>query len=512
MPHGWSFPRVSRCSETRLSRAGRAIPPRSRAPAPSGFAARSCPAHNPPRVRGARAFLSTVRYNPHFAVGPEIHESHLSSRCTQVRSVRCRLDHLPPHGRGPGDLRRRRSSCPRLAAFLRHPQPAHGRRHRFRTLASPHRCRPRFARYHSRRAPLALRRTPLGSLSRPRRARWRYFPGHSRRPHGPEAPPLLASRHACLHRSTRFRHPRQHRFLHQPLVDAGPPPVRRPRLPVDSRHCCLQRVRHLRSGSRGCRLSAPLSLAQTPCLRRSHCSRDGVLDRRRASPPIPAGSRNLARSRLASLHRRPANPSWNRCSVDAHRFRRRSPADAARSRRHGRPHRRRCAPLCHFHRHRAFVLSSCTTQKGSALRYYTGRAASTVSSSTTEAVGQAKQARAYTALTKPEVSSLVLMTTGAGFYMGARGPMPWLHMLHVIFGTMMIAAGTAALNHYIERESDRFMRRTASRPLPTGQLTPAEALRFGLALALAGAVDLYYSAGSIAGLLGVFTSLSYLLV
>jgi protoheme IX farnesyltransferase len=103
------------------------------------------------------------------------------------------------------------------------------------------------------------------------------------------------------------------------------------------------------------------------------------------------------------------------------------------------------------------------------------------------------------------------MTTGAGFYMGARGPMPWLHMLHVIFGTMMIAAGTAALNHYIERESDRFMRRTASRPLPAGQLTPAEALRFGLGLALAGAVDLYYSAGSIACLLGVFTSLSYLL-
>jgi len=134
-----------------------------------------------------------------------------------------------------------------------------------------------------------------------------------------------------------------------------------------------------------------------------------------------------------------------------------------------------------------------------------------VSNSRTAALAQPTKLGAYIALTKPEVSLLVLMTTGAGFYMGARGPMPWLHMLHVIFGTMMIAAGTAALNHYIERESDRFMRRTASRPLPTGQLTPAEALRFGLALALAGAVDLYYSAGSIACLLGVFTSLSYLL-
>ena len=134
-----------------------------------------------------------------------------------------------------------------------------------------------------------------------------------------------------------------------------------------------------------------------------------------------------------------------------------------------------------------------------------------MSNSSTAALAQPTKLGAYIALTKPDVSLLVLMTTGAGFYMGARGPMPWLHMLHVIFGTMMIAAGTAALNHYIERESDRFMRRTASRPLPTGQLTPAEALRFGLGLALAGAVDLYYSAGSIACLLGVFTSLSYLL-
>ena len=134
-----------------------------------------------------------------------------------------------------------------------------------------------------------------------------------------------------------------------------------------------------------------------------------------------------------------------------------------------------------------------------------------MSNSRTAALAQPTKLGAYIALTKPDVSLLVLMTTGAGFYMGARGPMPWLHMLHVIFGTMMIAAGTAALNHYIERESDRFMRRTASRPLPAGQLTPAEALRFGLGLALAGAVDLYYSAGSIACLLGVFTSLSYLL-
>lgn len=117
----------------------------------------------------------------------------------------------------------------------------------------------------------------------------------------------------------------------------------------------------------------------------------------------------------------------------------------------------------------------------------------------------------YVALTKPDVSFLVLMTTAAGYYMGARGPVVWLHLIHTVFGTMLIAAGTAALNHYIERDSDRYMRRTATRPLPTGLLQPREALTFGVFLSIAGAVDLYFIAGALAAGLGVATCLSYLL-
>jgi protoheme IX farnesyltransferase len=123
----------------------------------------------------------------------------------------------------------------------------------------------------------------------------------------------------------------------------------------------------------------------------------------------------------------------------------------------------------------------------------------------------AEKLGAYIALTKPDVSFLVLMTAGAGYYMGVRGPIGWLHMTHVIVATMMIAAGTAALNHYIERESDRHMRRTATRPLPAGVLSPAEALRFGVILCLLGAVDLCLTAGVWPCVLGVFTCLSYLL-
>ena len=123
----------------------------------------------------------------------------------------------------------------------------------------------------------------------------------------------------------------------------------------------------------------------------------------------------------------------------------------------------------------------------------------------------ASRAQAYVVLNKPDVSFLVLITTAAGYYMGARGPVAWLHLIHTVFGTMLIAGGTAALNHYVERDSDRLMRRTASRPLPSGVLKPRQALAYGIALSVAGAVYLYFAAGALAAGLGIATCLSYLL-
>jgi len=123
----------------------------------------------------------------------------------------------------------------------------------------------------------------------------------------------------------------------------------------------------------------------------------------------------------------------------------------------------------------------------------------------------ANRAIAYVALTKPDVTFLVLMTTGAGYYMGARGPIAWLHMVYTVFATMLIAAGTSALNHYLERETDRYMRRTASRPLPSGILGPSRVLSFGIFMCFAGALDLYIVAGALASGLGILTCLSYLL-
>ncbi len=117
---------------------------------------------------------------------------------------------------------------------------------------------------------------------------------------------------------------------------------------------------------------------------------------------------------------------------------------------------------------------------------------------------------AYVNLAKPDVTFLVIMTTVAGFYAGSRGRLDWTLLVHTVLGTTMVGAGTAALNHYAERESDRHMRRTASRPLPSGVLEPAQAFWFGAALITAGTVYLGMFSTFLAGLLALLTAALYL--
>jgi protoheme IX farnesyltransferase len=116
----------------------------------------------------------------------------------------------------------------------------------------------------------------------------------------------------------------------------------------------------------------------------------------------------------------------------------------------------------------------------------------------------------FLALTKPDVSFLVVMTTLAGYALGTTGPLDWLRMVQTVIGTTFVAAGTSALNHYIERDSDALMRRTAARPLPSGVLAPSEALWFGIGLAVTGFVQLLLTTNLLAASLGAATCASYL--
>jgi protoheme IX farnesyltransferase len=117
---------------------------------------------------------------------------------------------------------------------------------------------------------------------------------------------------------------------------------------------------------------------------------------------------------------------------------------------------------------------------------------------------------AYVTLTKPDVTFLVVITTVAGFYLGSSGAMDWLLLMHTLCGTLLVAGGTAALNQYVERDIDAVMRRTASRPLPSGQLQPREVLIFGFSTIVLGASWLATAVNSLASLVALATCILYL--
>ena len=122
--------------------------------------------------------------------------------------------------------------------------------------------------------------------------------------------------------------------------------------------------------------------------------------------------------------------------------------------------------------------------------------------------------REYIELTKPRITWLILMSTGIGYFFGLPGAANWLEfvkaiplfsLLHTVIGTGLIASGTAALNQWYEREADRHMRRTAARPLPSGKLSAARALAFGIALSVAGFLELWLGVNLLSAEIGAFT-------
>ncbi|HEY1295035.1 MAG TPA: heme o synthase [Chloroflexota bacterium] len=91
---------------------------------------------------------------------------------------------------------------------------------------------------------------------------------------------------------------------------------------------------------------------------------------------------------------------------------------------------------------------------------------------------------AYVQLTKPRVMSLLLATTAAAMVIAARG-LPELGLLvATLLGGALMSGGAGAINHYVDRDIDPLMGRTAWRPIPSGVIAPHHALWFGIALAV----------------------------
>ena len=116
----------------------------------------------------------------------------------------------------------------------------------------------------------------------------------------------------------------------------------------------------------------------------------------------------------------------------------------------------------------------------------------------------------YLQLSKARIVAMVLITTAAGFAMAASHD--WMLLVNTLVGTALVAAGTNALNQYVEREHDAKMRRTRLRPLPDGRISPRAALLFSSAISIIGTVYLGLAVNWLTAALGAFTLTSYIFV
>jgi protoheme IX farnesyltransferase len=118
--------------------------------------------------------------------------------------------------------------------------------------------------------------------------------------------------------------------------------------------------------------------------------------------------------------------------------------------------------------------------------------------------------RLYTELSKSGIVALVLISVLGGYLAGQpfERPLSWARLALTLFGVMLLASGSSALNQVQERHEDAAMPRTARRPLPSGRITFGQAVAFVLICLIGGLAVLRYLGLPLA-LLGALAVISY---
>jgi heme o synthase len=116
---------------------------------------------------------------------------------------------------------------------------------------------------------------------------------------------------------------------------------------------------------------------------------------------------------------------------------------------------------------------------------------------------------AYAELTKPRITFLIVATSAAGFALASRGAVDYVGLFRALLGIALLSSGIATLNQYAERDLDGLMRRTASRPLPSGKIAPWEALAFGAGLTMLAEIYLLVLVNPLSALLGLTVIAGY---
>jgi protoheme IX farnesyltransferase len=133
----------------------------------------------------------------------------------------------------------------------------------------------------------------------------------------------------------------------------------------------------------------------------------------------------------------------------------------------------------------------------------------TILQGTTDSVRRAWRVGEYVELTKPRLTMLSVLTTLAGYVIAANGAVDTWTLVHALVGAFIVGGGCGALNMYVEREYDAQMRRTQTRPIPSGRIGATEVLIFGTLLSIVGVVYLALAVNPLTAILGAATIVSY---
>ena len=128
------------------------------------------------------------------------------------------------------------------------------------------------------------------------------------------------------------------------------------------------------------------------------------------------------------------------------------------------------------------------------------------------AFGIREKLAAYVELTKPRIAFVLVLTSAAGFYLGTKGGFDGVLFANSLISILLLAFGVATLNQYWERETDKLMDRTATRPIPTGRVTPIEALVFGIVQCIIAEAYLFFAVNPLTAFLGLVVIVGYVLV
>lgn len=120
--------------------------------------------------------------------------------------------------------------------------------------------------------------------------------------------------------------------------------------------------------------------------------------------------------------------------------------------------------------------------------------------------------RGYVSLTKPRIMVLLLVTAMTGLFLGEQGVPSLTLVIVVLIGGAFASGGASSLNHYLDRDIDSKMNRTKNRPIPSKQISPVEALLFGIVLNALGFLVFIYWANLLSAILAITGTLFYIFV